>query len=140
MPSISIDKYFYGEKVEEKDLIFGDLIFSNSQKGKIYTKSVEYMGGRLIEDKGIDHVGVYLGEDRVLHASKENDGVLIEGYKESNSFKNIIGFRRMGNLDEERYVIEIPFERLDLRLLEDIVEEVGRLYGLEPWFFWFEKS
>jgi phenylalanyl-tRNA synthetase beta subunit len=131
MPSISIDKYFYGEKVEEKDLIFGDLIFSNSQKGKIYTKSVEYMSGRLIEDKGIDHVGVYLGEDRVLHASKENSGVLIEDYKESNSFKNIIGFRRMGNLDEERYVIEIPFERLDLRLPEDIVEEVGRLYGLE---------
>lgn len=131
MPSISIDKYFYGEKVEEKDLIFGDLIFSNSQKGKIYTKSVEYMGGKLTEDRGIDHVGIYWGDGKVLHSSSENDGVLLQKIKESKSFKNIIGFRRMGNLDEDRYVIEIPLERLDLRLPEDIIEEVGRLYGLE---------
>lgn len=31
----------------------------------------------------------------------------------------------------EAYVVSVPFERLDLRIKEDIIEEIGRIYGYE---------
>jgi phenylalanyl-tRNA synthetase beta chain len=33
--------------------------------------------------------------------------------------------------DEPRYVVTIPAERLDLRIKEDLIEEIGRIYGYE---------
>lgn len=33
--------------------------------------------------------------------------------------------------DGETFVVEVPFERLDVRIKEDLIEEVGRIYGYE---------
>ncbi len=33
--------------------------------------------------------------------------------------------------NEDTFVVEIPYERLDLRIKEDLIEEVGRVYGYE---------
>ncbi|MFC1775701.1 hypothetical protein ACFLY0_02535 [Patescibacteria group bacterium] len=44
-------------------------------------------------------------------------------------FKNIVGYGRVPNLNEERYVVTVPTERLDLRIKEDLIEEIGRVYG-----------
>ncbi|MDO8492183.1 MAG: phenylalanine--tRNA ligase beta subunit-related protein [bacterium] len=130
MPSISIDKYVYGDEVKEDELKFGDLIFANTKEGKIYFETVEYMKGKKVPD-GIDHVGIYVGNNEVLHATRSTGTVVREKIKDSKQFQNIVGYRRMGDLSEKRFVAEVPFERLDLRIKEDLIEEIGRIYGLE---------
>ncbi len=135
MPSISIDKYLFtrdlGSEIKtEKDLKYGDLIFRNSENGKIYYEGVEYRkGGKVIE--GVDHLGMYVGDNKVIHASRHlKDGVEIESLEEFSNKGKIIGYGRvLENLEEERFVVEIPAERLDLRIKEDIIEEIGRIYG-----------
>jgi len=79
MPSISIDKYLFTKDLAEKsnlitlndleNLKFGDLIFTNSGEGKIYTEGVEYKKGDKVE-AGIDHVAMYVGENKIIHISK----------------------------------------------------------------------
>ncbi|WP_460374572.1 hypothetical protein, partial [Staphylococcus aureus] len=54
-----------------------------------------------------------------------------EKLENSERFKNIIGYRRILEKEEPRFVEEAPFERLDLRIKEDLIEEIGRIYGLE---------
>lgn len=145
IPRIAIDQYVFGEELDAKDALPGDLVFSNTREeifkdktffsqvlGKlidhkpIRTESVEFMPGTRVTE-GVDHVGVYIGEGKVIHATNKG-GVVEEDLKESQSFKNIIGYRRFtqGN---ERYVVTVPSERLDLRIKEDLIEEIGRIHG-----------
>jgi phenylalanyl-tRNA synthetase beta subunit len=128
-PSISIDKYVYGEKIEEKDLKWGDLIFSNSGEGRIYYESVDFLPGTKVES-GIDHVGMYRGEGKVLHISKGTNKVVEEELGTSSSFKGASLYARLAEVDEERFFVSIPNERLDLRIKEDLIEEIARVYGL----------
>jgi len=136
IPRISIDQYFFSEKVTEKDLQPGDLIFSNTGKGNIFYESIEFLKGSK-EEKGVDHVGLYLGpalvtgrDGKIIFASRynENKGVMTVNLENNKLFKNIIGYGRISD-NSERYVVTIPHERLDLRIKEDLIEEVGRIYG-----------
>lgn len=130
IPRMTVDQLIFGTPVTEAELAAGDLVFSNSGNGKIHYESIEFMPGTPVSE-GVDHVGLYLGDGKVLHASRYNsDGVIVEPLKESRSFKTIIGMRRMVE-NEERFVVQVPFERLDLRIEEDLIEEVGRIYGYE---------
>lgn len=82
--------------------------------------------------EGVDHVGIYLGDDTIIHASRNNEsGVEIQKLSESAGFKNIVGYRRFVVSDEERFVVTVPAPRLDLRIKEDLIEEIGRIVGLE---------
>ncbi len=128
-PSISIDKYVYGEKVEEKDLKWGDLIFSNSGDGRIYFETVDFLTGTKVEE-GIDHVGMFVGDGKVFHISKSTNKVVEEEISFSLSFKRKLLYARLMDVDEERFFITIPSERLDLRIKEDLIEEIARVYGL----------
>lgn len=129
MPSISIDKYVFSKKINKDELRFGDLVFSNSEEGRIYYETVEYLRGTKVED-GIDHVGIYVGDNNVLHATKRVGHVLIESLDDFAKMGKVIGFGRVcEDLEEERYVITPPSDRLDIRIKEDIVEEVGRIIG-----------
>ena len=56
--------------------------------------------------------------------------VVIEKLDKTPDCKNIVGYRRMTD-NNTRYVITVPFERLDLRIKEDLIEEIGRIYGYE---------
>ncbi|MCK4386667.1 MAG: C40 family peptidase [Candidatus Pacebacteria bacterium] len=130
IPRISIDQYFFGEKITKSSLQAGDLVFSNTQDGNARRESVEFMKG-LKEEKGIDHLGLYLGNGKIIHASRTNGAkgkVEIENLTGARQFKNIIGYRRV-SANNERFVVTIPDERLDLRIKEDLIEEVGRIYG-----------
>ncbi|MEA4910492.1 Phenylalanine--tRNA ligase beta subunit [bioreactor metagenome] len=133
MPSLSIDKYLYtkGETINKDNLKFGDLIFRNSENGKIYYEGIEYKKGEKVEE-GVDHVGMYVGEGKILHSSKDlADGTEIEDLEEFFKKGKIIGFGKvLKDLEEKRFVVSVPAERLDLRIKEDIIEEVGRVYGL----------
>ncbi len=129
MPSISIDKLAYGMPTTKDELHYGDLVFSNSGEGKIYTETIEYKKG-IAFPEGVDHVGMYVGEGNMLHASKTNMAVIEESLESARSFQHIVGYRRMcEDLNEPRFVVRIPHERLDLRHTHDLIEEIGRLYG-----------
>ena len=133
IPRMAIDQYFYGEPVGEKDARPGDLVFANSGNGKIHYESKEFMKGLKAKD-GVDHVGIYLGKGRVIHVSRYNaSGVAIEDLKKSKSFKGkkFRGFRRIVQEKNDLLLVAVPYERLDVRRKEDLIEEVGRIFGYE---------
>ncbi len=129
LPSISIDQYVYGIPVEEKELKAGDVIFSNTKEGKIRYESVGYLKGYKVPE-GVDHCGLHIGDGKVIHATRSKGEVVEEEISNSDQFKNIVGYRRMTD-NKERYVVEVPFERMDIRIKEDLIEEIGRVYGYE---------
>lgn len=145
MPSLSIDKYLYtrdlGKDIKNKeDLKFGDLVFINTgeiKKTGIYFEGIEYKKGEKVEI-GVDHLAMYIGDEKVLHSSSNlKNGTEIESLEDFLNKKHgenevkFVGYGRvLENLNEERFVVEIPSERLDLRIKEDIIEEVARIYGL----------
>lgn len=131
VPRITIDQFFYGKPVEEKNIQPVDVIFLNTGEGKIHKETKEFLKGTKMKE-GIDHCGIYLGNGKIIHASRYNsDGVMIEDLKKSKQFKNIIGIRRMVTHQDDLMVVTVPVERLDIRIPEDLIEEIGRVYGYE---------
>ncbi|MEI6352677.1 MAG: phenylalanine--tRNA ligase beta subunit-related protein [Candidatus Nomurabacteria bacterium] len=130
IPRISVDQFLFSKRIEDKDLRFGDLIFVNNDVDKVWYHSQEYMKGTEIPH-GINHVGMYLGDGKVIHATKMFGKVVIENLGTAERFKDIVGYGRVvENLEEERFVVSILGERLDLRIKEDLIEEIARVYGL----------
>ena len=158
LPRMTVDQFVYGYSIEEKDLQTGDIIFSRNDKGTmepeftrisdgekttnegIKFESKEFLPGTPVPE-GISHNGLYMGEGKVIHASAKwhRGEVVIEELKESEAFKNIIGYRRMLPDTQERYVVTVPSDRLDLIAMgfltngnkEDLIEEIGRVYGYD---------
>ena len=131
IPRMSVDQYVCGRKIDKKDIRPGDVVFANTGdlKRKIDYKSIEFLPGTEVKE-GVDHCGIYLGDGKIIHSSESKKGVIIEELDKSDKFKNIVGVRRMSE-NEERFVITVPDERLDLRIKEDLAEEIGRVYGYE---------
>ncbi len=129
IPRISVDQYLFGVSINESELKAGDAVFSNTKNGNIHTVSKEYKPGTEIQE-GVDHVGLYLGDGKIMHATRTVGKVIIEDLQLSELFKNIVGYRRMTENDE-RFVIQIPPLRLDLRIKEDLAEEIGRVLGYD---------
>ena len=120
-----------GEVTDESILKYGDLVFANTGEGKIRYESLEYMRGTKVE-AGVDHVGIYVGDGKILHATKVKSEVVIESINDFKSLRKIIGVGRVSeNLEEKRYIVNIPHERLDLKIKENIIEEVGRIIGYD---------
>lgn len=128
LPRVAIDQFLYGDEIEADDLKEGDLIFSHDGD-TVRHETVVFMAGKKSE-KGISHVALYLGEGKILHASGGRGKVIIENLKESPDFKNIAGYRRVLLDEDERFVVSVPFERVDIKRGADIIEEIGRIYGL----------
>ncbi|MEX2515022.1 MAG: phenylalanine--tRNA ligase beta subunit-related protein [Candidatus Paceibacterota bacterium] len=137
LPRISVDQFAYTERLSESDLMAGDLIFANTGKdegGEIYYQTKEYMAGTDIPE-GVDHCGIYLGNGEIAHASRHSHdgdgGVVIEPLQEAKQFENTVGYGRVPELADERIVATIPDWRTDLRYSQDLIEEVGRVYGYD---------
>lgn len=130
LPSLSIDKYFYTKRIEKSDLRFGDLVFSyneddSGEEEHLRTKSVEYMPGQLSVDEPINHLGIYLGDGKILQGAGMWRGgkVMEEDLNTSPSFQTIRGYGRVvEDLKEKRFVIEIPADRPDLRKKEALID------------------
>jgi phenylalanyl-tRNA synthetase beta subunit len=129
IPRMAVDQYVFGEAVDRQDARAGDLVFSNTGDGKIYYKTVEWLAGTSVPE-GVDHCGLYLGEGNVIHATRTTGKVTIEKLDGSTQFKNIVGFRRIP-APAPRFLVTIPAERLDLRIPEDIIDDIGKAYGYE---------
>lgn len=137
IPRTSIDQAVFTDEINEKDIQPGDLVFSNTQtlvrKEEIETKSVEFLPGTSFE-LGVDHTGLYIGDKEVIHATskKEINAVVQEKIRDSAGFGDkIVKFGTLPELDSPRFVVTIPDERLDLRIKQDLIEEVARIYGLD---------
>ncbi len=149
MPRMVIDQCLFTETIAASAALPGDLIFAVSdplkRKPFVFTKhetgeevthfnpmeeSQEFMKGARIEG-GVSHDGIYLGDGLVLHASSQKGEVIIENYETSGSFQHIVSFNRFFAVNQERLVVTVPPERLDLRIPQDLVEEIGRVHGYE---------
>ena len=131
VPRMTVDQYVFINRIEKSELAFGDLVFANTGEGEIYTESIEYLPKTAVP-QGVDHVGMYIGEGNILHATKVASAVVIESLEDFSKIRTITGYGRvMHNMSEERFVVTVPFERLDIRIKEDLIEEVGRVIGYD---------
>jgi len=77
LPRVSVDQYEWGDEVEEQNIEPGDVIFSNSGSGKVWYETQEFVPGTKV-DEGVDHVGIFIGGGKVIHASRNGgDGSVI---------------------------------------------------------------
>jgi len=145
IPRITIDQFVFSERISKDDLKQGDLVFANTGErlhtegtyfsqvlGKevkeepIRTETLEYNPGTKVPG-GVDHVGIYIDGGKVIHATIKKGFVVEENLDESNLFKNIVGYGRVvDSLDAERYVVEIPESRPELRNRELLIEEIQK--------------
>ncbi len=155
LPRMVQDQFLFGEEVSETDVQPGDLVFSSTDSdGKTehieslnidqvrQTKqTIEFLPGKKLS-LSVDHAGIYLGDGKIIHASPMSDKgkVLVEELKDALKFQKIVGFRRIPDASEERYVVTAPSERLDLHAggefmisgtTADLIEEIGRVYGYD---------
>ncbi len=131
MPSLSIDKFVFSKRITREELRFGDLIFTNTNEGVIRYESVEFMRGTKVPE-GVDHVAMYCGDGVVIHATKVKGMVVKESLDTFVNGRNIVGYGRVvDDLYEKRYVVRVPSVRLDIRIKEDLAEEVGRIIGYD---------
>lgn len=148
IPRMAVDQFVCADEIGKEDLSAGDLIFSNQhsvnkenqEKFKDspevqemirpeHATTKEFLPGTKIE-RPLDHVGIYLGDGKVIHCTNNNKkGTVIEDLNTATEFEDIVGYRRIFGDNEERFVVTVPDERLDIRIKEDLVEEIGRVYG-----------
>jgi len=129
IPRVSIDQFVFGKEISKEELISGDMIFSNTGVGNIHYETINFIPGTKVEH-GVDHAGIYIGDGKVIYTTELFGKVVVGDLDKAERFKNIVGYRRMTD-GEERFVITVPDERLDLRIKEDLAEEIGRIYGYD---------
>lgn len=132
IPRIAIDQFVFSKRIEKDELKSGDLVFSNTgliihTDGSYYsqvlgkevdevpirTETLEYLPGTKVPE-GVDHVGIYIGDGEVLHATT-GSGVVVEKLDASTGFKNTVGYGRIIVDEMPRYVVEIPEDKKELR-------------------------
>jgi lipoprotein Spr len=80
LPRSSRDQEQVAKHIAKNDMQEGDLVFFNTRNSRRY--------------KGVSHVGVYLHNNKFVHASTSS-GVIISDLKESYWQKHYVGSRRM---------------------------------------------
>ena len=73
---------------------------------------------------------MYVGDGKIIHATKAKMMTVVETVEEFAVGRTITGYGRMADdLTEERYVVRVPSVRIDIRIKEDLAEEIGRIIG-----------
>ncbi len=90
LPHSARSQYHYGRTVSRKDLLPGDLVFF----------------GR---SRGISHVGMFIGNGKMIHAANPRKGVRIDALSSSWYVKRFVGARRL--LKEGMPSPELPSAR-----------------------------
>lgn len=123
IPRMAVDQFVFCVPV--KELEAGDLVFANTGESKRKTdyQSIEYMSGTSVPF-GVDHVGVYVGDGEIIHATGLFGKVVREKLSEAERFKNIVGYGRACDLEEERFVISVT--SMELRDREKLLGEIKK--------------
>lgn len=144
IPRVSIDQFVFSKRISKEDLLPGDLVFTNTEEivhtegsyfsqvlGKevkeepIRYETLEYMPGTPVPH-GVDHVGIYMGNNKIIHSTSSKNAVVEEDLDTSRSFQKIVGYGRIVDSEEPRFVIEIPDNRPDLRVKENLLKEIEK--------------
>ncbi len=118
IPRICDDQYKIGIEVSEAEALPGDLVF--------------YKGNRTdISADKVGHVGVYVGEGEIIHAGGVSIGygkVVREKIVESKYYPSgFLGFKKLLMSENDRFVIEIPEDRPELRDRNNLIKELQSL-------------
>jgi len=122
IPRPSIEQIEVGREIEKKELKPGDLIFSKGFGKPHRNKKFP---------QGVGHVGLYIGNGKVINVPKKVGRVVIQNidlFTKSNQWR---GARRILEDENDQLLVTIPTRRLDIEIPEDLIEEIGRIYGYE---------
>ena len=122
IPRPSIEQIEVGKIIDKKDLKPGDLIFSKGSGKPHYNKKYP---------KGVGHVGLYIGNGKLIHASGLKQKVVVGRLADFVKSSQWRGGRRILEDGDDVLLVDIPTRRLDAEIAEDLIEEIGRVYGYE---------
>jgi len=77
---------------------------------------------------GVGHVGIYAGKGKVIHASRKMMKIKETDLEEFSDWR---GARRLLEEKDCFLTVKVPTRRIDIELPEDLIEEIGRIYGYE---------
>jgi cell wall-associated NlpC family hydrolase len=84
LPRTAEEQYYTGEHIDKEDLRPGDLVFfQNTYR------------------RGISHVGMYIGDDKFVHACNPREGVTVSSLDQQYYINHWAGARRVLNLRSE---------------------------------------
>ena len=144
---------------QTKNIIIESAIFDGVRVRKTSKKILRSEASNRFE-KGLDSNRTYMAINRACHLlEKYANGTVIEGmctYDQSQkedkkieiTFKNITDvlgtnisnndildvFTKLGfsyEADDKKAIVSVPRRRLDISIKEDLIEEVGRIYGVD---------
>ncbi len=144
---------------QTKNIIIESAIFDGVRVRKTAKKILRSEASNRFE-KGLDSNRTYMAINRACHLlEKYANGTVIEGmctYDQSQkedkkieiTFKNITDvlgtnisnndildvFTKLGfsyEADDKKTIVSVPRRRLDISIKEDLIEEVGRIYGVD---------
>lgn len=147
----SLAQYELGTPVKVEDLQPGDILFLKGHIDKSATDHyfVPTGGGKyervtLQEPREVGHNALYIGNGRIVHArhftydpkakkwKKLPEGKVVEeGVEAFTKNPEYLGARRFVNDPNDLVAITVPWWRLDVRIEEDILEELVRIYGYD---------
>lgn len=147
----SLAQYKLGQRVED-DLKPGDILFVKGHIDKSATdhyfkpdKKGGYEKVTLSEPELVGHNALYIGNGRIIHARHyEYDfktGKWVKNGKEGKVIEEdvtaftenpeYIGASRFVADPDDYIAVNVPWWRLDVQIEEDLLEEIGRIYGYE---------
>lgn len=147
----SLAQYELGTPVKNNDLKPGDILFvkgviDKSPRDHYYTPDGNggYEKVMLEKPKEVGHNALYVGNGRIIHASqysydpkakkwikRKTKEVIEESADVFLKNPEYLGARRYISDPEDLITVDVPWWRLDVKIPEDIYEEVGRIYGYE---------
>jgi phenylalanyl-tRNA synthetase beta subunit len=144
----ALGQFETGWPVKESELLPGDAVFLEGDDEKVikdhyFRRDVygQYERVKVTPSKRIGHVGIYIGEGNVVQASSRLGKVTISALTEFTKSAGYRGARRFANnLNDFISVPEVPWWRPDLKLPEDLIEEIVRVIGYDkipstiPWW------
>ena len=144
----ALGQFETGKPVKDDELIPGDALFTEGHNDKVvrdhYFKRADdgqYIKVTVTPPKRVGHVGLYLGDGKVINASSVAGRVVIAPLTDFTKDPKYKGARRFADdLSDFITVPSVPWWRPDLKLPEDLVEEIVRVLGYDrvpstiPWW------
>ncbi len=135
----ALGQYETGQPVELAQLRPGDAVFTEGDREDVvqdhYFTRPEggvYVRHAVKPPRKVGHVGLYVGAGKVVHASPGAGQVAEVELAQFTDDPGFLGARRFADdLNDYVSVTEVPWWRTDLKIIEDLAEEVVRVIGYD---------
>jgi len=95
LPRTSEQQFQGGKRVSRNNLKYGDLVFFNRYcQSKYSYATASILAGLFAWDEQPCHVGIYIGNDRFIHASATRGGIMVSTLNQDAWKRSLIGARR----------------------------------------------